>query len=61
MALELHSVSLTLGGKADQTNALVDVDLDVAPGELVAVTGRSGSGKSSLLSSVKRPGDRQWR
>lgn len=49
MALELQSVSLTLGGDADRTNALVDINLDVAPGELVAVTGRSGSGKSSLL------------
>ena len=29
--------------------ALSDVDLDVAPGELVVLAGRSGSGKSSLL------------
>ena len=28
------------------------LDLDVAPGELVAVTGRSGSGKSTLLNVV---------
>jgi len=30
-------------------DALIDVDLEVAPGELVAVTGPSGAGKSTLL------------
>lgn len=49
MALELHSVSLTLGQGVDRTDALVDINIDVSPGELVAITGRSGSGKSSLL------------
>lgn len=49
MALELHNVSLTIGEDADRTDALIDVNLHIAPGELVAVTGRSGSGKSSLL------------
>lgn len=49
ITLELRNVSLTLGTGVNRTDALVDVNLEVASGELVAVTGRSGSGKSSLL------------
>ena len=47
--LEMTSVSLTLGSGADRTNALIDINLDIAAGELVAISGRSGCGKSSLL------------
>lgn len=48
-ALELRGVSKTYGGGAGQVHALREVDLVVAAGELVAVMGPSGSGKSSLL------------
>lgn len=47
--LELRRVSKVYGVDATEVHALRDVDLAVAPGELVAIMGPSGSGKSSLL------------
>ncbi|GLY87153.1 ABC transporter ATP-binding protein [Actinoallomurus iriomotensis] len=47
--LRLTGVTLHLGHHQQQVTALDQVDLAVGPGELVAVTGPSGSGKSSLL------------
>jgi putative ABC transport system ATP-binding protein len=48
-ALELRQVSKIYGSGPSEVHALRDVDLAVERGELVAVMGPSGSGKSSLL------------
>lgn len=50
----LRTEGLALAFDDGQTQALAGVDLSVAPGELLAIVGASGCGKSSLLSLVGR-------
>jgi len=47
--ISIRNLRLVVGDGDTQVAALDDVWLDVAPGELLAVVGPSGSGKSSLL------------
>lgn len=48
----LHAVCKTYGKGEAAVHALTDIDLDVAPGELVAILGASGSGKTTLLNII---------
>lgn len=62
--LELRDVCLVLGDGEQKVAALDHVSLDVASGELLAVVGPSGSGKSSLLAVIgglRRPTSGQIR
>ena len=49
-AVEAHGVTKVFNkGKANQVEALIDIDLTIAPGEFVSLIGPSGCGKSTLL------------
>lgn len=48
-AVEARRVTKTFGSGTARVDALRGIDLELAPGEFVAVMGPSGSGKSTLL------------
>ena len=50
--LELKQLSIGLPKGGDRDNAVIDVSLSVAPGEIVCLVGESGSGKSVIAFST---------
>jgi len=52
MMIKLRNVSRVYDTAAGPFTALRNLDLDVHPGELVALVGKSGSGKSTLLNVI---------
>ena len=50
--IELHGVTKHYHTKAGTFPALIDINLDVLPGEFLGVVGKSGAGKSTLLNMI---------
>jgi ATP-binding cassette subfamily B protein len=53
-AVEFRHASFTYPGAGNGHGTLVDVSLSVAPGEKLALVGRTGAGKSSILQLLPR-------
>lgn len=52
--IDIRNLSVTFTGRGKAVRAVDDVSLSVAPGEVVALLGESGSGKSVTLRSLLR-------
>lgn len=50
--IELNNVSIGFGSGANRTEVLADIDLHIGKGELVALLGYSGTGKSTLMNLI---------
>lgn len=50
----LRGVGKTYVSAAGPVQALQDIDLEIAPGSIFGIIGRSGAGKSSLLRTINR-------
>jgi peptide/nickel transport system ATP-binding protein len=51
-ALDISGLTVTYRGRSGRIPALTDVDLTVAPGEVVGLVGGSGAGKSTVARAV---------
>ncbi|MGC8141410.1 ATP-binding cassette domain-containing protein, partial [Salmonella enterica] len=52
--MALRQVGKTYLSSAGPVQALQDIELEIAPGSIFGIIGRSGAGKSSLLRTINR-------
>jgi ATP-binding cassette subfamily B protein len=53
-AVRFENVSFSYGGKQELVNVLKDIDFEAKPGQVIALLGTTGSGKSTIISLIPR-------